>query len=297
MPPATNAPTGSIAGTVTNANERAAGERDRRRRRAHVGHVVQLLRAEADANGSYKITGVPEGDYPRLNFTFDGFDPVSRGPAMGDPPLKVLAGQTTTRSAVLRRDWASLRGGVAFGTIMTSTRTSGRRAARCDRPVAGTGWSLDNTGAAPFLILRLPQAVTVSDVRRRSEIHVRRRRRGFDPPSAGRTSTTTDANCNGTFVTARTMTFGSNAWGTLNEFTPLAGTASARCVRLTLQSSFIDGSDFRDLSEFGVYTAPLPRSQPPPTRRRPRCRPRPRSLRSRRPRCRGRRRRPRRSPR
>ncbi len=250
MPPAANTPTGSITGTVTNADTGGplAG--------AKVGLAgltagVFHFSAITDANGQYTITGVPEGDYPRLNFTDDGFDPVSR-------PLKVLGGQTTTRSAILRRDWASLNGGVAFGSNHSEYTDLGCGPAGALDQSLGTGWSSDNDGTNPVLVLRLPQAVTVRTFAVDPKYTC-----GDTPADATaqmlvETSTTSNSSCNTGFVTSRTIAFGSTAWGKLNEFTPGVGTANARCVRLTLQSSFIGGSDFRDLSEFSVYTAPAP---------------------------------------
>jgi hypothetical protein len=261
MPPPANAPTGTITGTVINA-ETGGPLANAKVGIAGLTSGTYNFSATTDTNGNYTITGVPEGNYRRLNFTFDGFDPVSRGRDgnVGDTvDLTVLGGRTTTRSAVLRRNWVSLRGNPPFisANHQEYTNLGCGPAGALDQSL-GTGWSSDNDGTNPVLTVKLPAttAITIGTF-------------GVDPNfTCGdgpldattqvqvQTSTTTNASCNTGFGSATTMTFSSGARGHLTEFAPQAGTASARCVRLTLTAS--GGGNFRDVSEFAVYSSPAP---------------------------------------
>ncbi len=268
-PPPANAPKGSITGTVTDADTHLPIAN------AKVGVAgltsgLYNFSATTDANGHYLITGVFEGSYPRLNFSADGYDATWRGPfgAAGpdDPRVLVLGGQTTSRSVVLRRNWVSLNGNPPYAeSNHTEYANLGCGPAEAIDQSLGTGWSSDipaNSVDDPFLIVKLPSSTALTLTSFAADPGAAC---GDDLENATAqlrvdTSMTTSSTCTtGSWVPARTMSFGAGAGGKLNEFNPDAGAVAARCVRLTLLRSVDEGTaSFRDLSEFGVYTTPPP---------------------------------------
>ncbi|WP_156027995.1 M36 family metallopeptidase [Candidatus Solirubrobacter pratensis] len=258
-PPAADAPRGTISGRVT-STETGAPLSGVKVGVSGLASGPDALGATTGGDGRYTISGVPEASYPRLEFVHGGYDTVVR-------PVRVLAGQTTARDAVLRRNWASASGGASVDSIHDEYTSYGCGPDKAIDQALATGWSSDNpaypsTGgnhADPVeAVIKLPQAVDVETF-------------GIDPKYTcgdepadstkhATVETSTQADCS-TMVPASDQTFTSDAWGKLNEFAPDAGAAGARCVRLRLLSSF--GADdaateFRDLSEFGVYSSPPP---------------------------------------
>ena len=277
LPPAPDAPRGTITGKVTNADDGAALSGVR------VGVAGLMsgpdrLTATTAADGTYAITGVPAASYPRLIFTRNGWDPISR-------PVQVYGGVTTARTAILRRDWASAKGlNNPNADILTNhgefANIGCGPAAALDQMEA-TGWSSNNpefpgaqNTAKPIMTVRLPQAVNVVSI-------------GMDPgntcmdgPTSGTDAATvflsTSTTCSTGGTIARQETFvPADDFGILQEFPPVAGGTNVRCVRLQLDSSFGSPATtrFRDFSELAIYTTtkptqptdPVPTPLPTPT--------------------------------
>jgi hypothetical protein len=122
----------------------------------------------SDANGEYKITGVPEGTWPKVVATVAGYEPASDA-------VTVVGGERVDFDPVLRRDWASASGGASIASF-----TGPDYGPACGPEGAidlsqGTGWgstTFGNDGAAgtdPDLIIpkevviELPQVITVTE--------------------------------------------------------------------------------------------------------------------------------------
>jgi extracellular elastinolytic metalloproteinase len=236
LPPAADGPKGAITGRVTNSlgGGPVAG--------VTVGLAgLSTYTATTDADGRYTIASVPEGTYLKVLAGGGGYDSQVTS-------LSVTGGVSITYSPVLRRNWASPRGGAAITASNGREYTEygcGPNAAVDQSP--GTGWSTDSN-AEKFLVVQLPSTIDVTQF-------------ALDPAeSCGDTPTSATAGYRvetspdgTTWTVARTGTFTSAARHTLNFVTPTAGALGVRYARLTLLSSQGAGAQFRDLAEFGVY--------------------------------------------
>jgi extracellular elastinolytic metalloproteinase len=249
-PPAADGPKGTISGRVTNAlgGGPLAG--------VTVGMAgLSTYSATTDADGRYTIAAVPEGTYVKVVAGGGGYDNQVTS-------LSVTGGTEITFNAVLRRNWASIKGGAAI------TDSNGGEYfeygcgpnAAVDQSLA-SGWSTDSTGEK-FLVVKLPSTIDVTQF-------------ALDPAETCgdsadnataqyRVETSPDGT---SWTVARTGTFGNAARHTLNFVDPTAGTAGVRYARLTLVTSQGANADYRDLSEFGVYgtSATLTPSEPETT--------------------------------
>lgn len=102
MPPPPG--TGRIGGTVTDRDGNPLA-----------GAVVRIpghseLSDTTDANGDYKITGVPRGTWPQVVASLAGYEPESDS-------VTVIAGQRVEYDPSLRRDWASASGGATIASF------------------------------------------------------------------------------------------------------------------------------------------------------------------------------------
>jgi hypothetical protein len=237
LPPAADGAKGTITGRVTNAlgGGPVAG--------VSVGLAgLSTYAATTDADGRYTIAAVPEGTYLKVLAGGGGYDSEVSS-------LSVTGGVSITYSPVLRRNWASVRGGA------TIAASNGREYMQygCGPNAAvdqslGTGWSTDSDGEK-YLIVQLPAAIDVTQF-------------AFDPAeSCGDTAVSATAGYRvetspdgSAWTVARTGTFTSAARHTLNFVAPTAGSSGVRYARLTLLSSQGGaGAPYRDLAEFGVY--------------------------------------------
>jgi hypothetical protein len=261
LPPAPDAPRGTIAGKVTNADD------GRPLDGVTVGiaglmNGLDALSTSTNADGTYTIEDVPEADYPRLIFLLDGWDPISR-------PVQVYGGVTTTRTAILRRNWASLKGLNDPATDITSnhkefTGLGCGPAAALDQSEA-TGWSSENPDFPdtaspddPYMTVRLPQAVNVVSIGLDAGNTCTDGLNDATSQATVRTSPNTTCAAGGTTL-ARQENFGSSDYGILKEFPPVAGAANVRCVRLILNTSRGGAATrYRDFSELGIYSTAKP---------------------------------------
>ncbi|HEY6886251.1 MAG TPA: M36 family metallopeptidase, partial [Solirubrobacter sp.] len=249
LPPAADAPRGTISGQVTNAIGGAGVSG------VTVGLAggVSSVSAVTGADGRYTIADVPAGAYLKVAAGGGGWEG-------GVTSLSVTGGTTLTYSPTVRRDWAASKGGA------TVKDSNGREYveygcgpnAALDQSQA-LGWSAA-AGSDKYLIVQLPAAVDVTSF-------------AIDPTetcgdSAAdatggyRVETSPDGTA---WTVARTGTFTSANRRTLNVLPPTAGATGVRYVRLTLLSSQGGASaSFRDLSEFAVYGTPTAATAPVP---------------------------------
>ncbi|MDP9241118.1 MAG: M36 family metallopeptidase, partial [Actinomycetota bacterium] len=256
LPPAPGTPRGSLTGSVV---DDATGAGISGALVVFGGHASGFnnYSAVTAADGSYTISNILPGTYPK----------VSAGGAGYDRQVATLsiASRIQIRDWELRRDWAAASGG---GTVTATNGDEyagfGCGAAQMIDQSQGQGWSTDRilTGTAvtpKWLIIKLPVAVDVSAI-------------GIDPSNTcgdgGSASTgpfTVETSTNGTTWTAAASgTFTPTDRGHLN--TPaLAGgsTAGVRYIRYTMKDSQVNqvgscpgpfsGCDFIDSVELEVF--------------------------------------------
>ena len=274
LPPAADAPRGTISGTLTDERTKS-GLADALVSVA--GHAsapcfLEYLADTTDASGRYSIPGVFYGTYQDVSATKPGFDPDVA-------PLRVRA-PVTTRNAALRRDWAASSGGASVAAF-TGPDFSGFGCGpgnAIDQSL-GNGWgstSVDSPGSftvtPKYVVVQLPQAVDVSTF-------------AIDPGAScgdAGSASTKDYRVE-TATTATLPAENSTAWRRaaqgsftaadrrrLNPVTPAPGTGSAvRFVRFTMINPQVPGDfattcaeggfsgcQFMDMSELEVYGAP-----------------------------------------
>ncbi len=167
MPPAPGSPTGSLSGTVSDAD---TGLPIRGAVVAFGGHDSGLpgaaLVSVTGADGSYFIPGIFTGHYSGVNAVGIGYDRVVSAVTVGQGPNHL--------SWQLTRDWASSAGG---GAIVDFTgpdfTTFGCGPSGAIDQSLGIGWGSttdtdagDETGnvTPKFVVVQLPQAVDLSSI-------------------------------------------------------------------------------------------------------------------------------------
>ena len=261
LPPAADAPRGSVAGRVTDgitglplAGVRVAP--------GGLDSGPGGFTATTGADGRYGLGGLPAGGYPKLVFGgAAGFDRTTM-------PVTVPAGGTALVDAVLRRNWAARAGGAS------AVRTNGNEYAEFGCGVTmvhdqapGTGWSADNptrgdnslvSGVDKHVVLALPQRIDID----RFGLHPGPAC-GDDPSAATRSYRieTSGTGPDGPWTVARDGTIASGDVGRTTEVAPAGGAQGVRFVRLTLIAAQDErpgrsGFGYIDFSELSVYGGP-----------------------------------------
>jgi hypothetical protein len=256
LPPAPGGPTGSVAGTITDADSGlpvngvdvgVGGFL----RNAPLG--FDPLVGTTDANGHYTVGSIPVGDYGKLAVVAGaGFDAV-------EFPATITDGGTVTHDAALRRDWAAFSGGAdVVGTNADTYDSYGCGAHALIDQTQGAGWSADNPlkpapdPSDPYVTIELPQAIDVT------KFLADPGNACGDGASAATKGYKIETSPDGTtWTVAKAGTFGSGAAGNLNEVLPTAGATGVKFVKLTLQSAQdesagLHGHDYVDFSELEV---------------------------------------------
>jgi hypothetical protein len=254
LPPAAGGAKGAISGAVTDAE---TGLPLSGVKVAFSGHATapgfpEFLAGTTGATGSFSVTGVPVGTYPKFSFEKPGFDRVVV------PDVAISQDTPAVRSAALQRDWASKAGGA------TVTQTEPSPESDCDANFlidqTAAGWETFQDGdptVGPSATVTLPATVNVD-------------RFLMDPSNtcgdgasastaAFRLETSTDGI---TFRVAKAGTFTAADRNRLNTVTPDGTSGRAvRFVRLTLLSAQnegpgFSGNSFVDFTELEVIGGP-----------------------------------------
>jgi hypothetical protein len=224
LPPAPDAPKGTLTGTVTDQDTGlpipgvvvAFG--------GHASGFSDDLAGTTDDNGTYEIQNIPFGDYPDVSASGAGYDTVVA-------PGKLTINQaSTTQDFQLRRDWASLGGG---GSIKEFTGPDfsdfGCGPTGAIDQSQGNGWGSvtnsagvdDGTTSPEHIVVQLPVAVDIS------EIQINPSNTCGDPGSSSVRGFTVETSTDGTnFTQVSTGVFYASARGHLNTITlsgPLTG--------------------------------------------------------------------------
>jgi hypothetical protein len=242
-PPPAGAPTGTLAGRITDADTGLPV----------FGVAVQVaaqpsMRDTTGPDGRYSLT-VPAATYPKVVVP-----PTSGYDGTVLTSVSVAGGQTTTRDVALRFDWAASRGGATVTDSETQPFAGCTSAQAIDQSL-GTGWSPPKS-PAPSAVIRLQAPITVS------EFAVDPGNTCGDDPSATTRGYRIETSANGSdWRLARTGEFTPADAHRLNSVKPdPAAAANVQFVRITLltsqgSASGSSGADFVDLSEFEIYGA------------------------------------------
>jgi hypothetical protein len=261
MPPAPGTPTGSLTGKVTDKDSGTPVAGAVVAFGGHASGFAGDFAAVSGADGSYTISGILAGTYPKVFSAGPGFDRVTA-------TLSIRSG-TNTANWPLRRDWAAISGGskvTAFNGPDFSDFGCGPD--RLFDQSQGAGWGSDvvfnpdGTMQPRFVIVKLPVTVSVS------EIQINPSNTCGDPGSSStgrfRVETSTDGV---TFKPAASGDFGIANRNRMNTVTlDPASTAGVQFVRYTMLSSQVDdsggtcpgpfgGCEFVDSVELAVYGA------------------------------------------
>ena len=264
-PPPAGTPTGSLIGTVTDAETGAPVQGAAVGFFGHASGFPGDLAAVSDATGHYTIDGIIPGTYPAVFARSDMYAEQQTSVSVGSHP--------TVLNWALHHDWAAQASGgsvAAFNGPDNSQFGCGP-----DRAIDVSlrqGWESDsdvgpdNTSRVPkFITVKLPRALNISAV-------------AVDPGAIcddGYTASTKgyrlETSVDGvTFTVASTGAFGADDRHRLNSVPLAAGsTAGINYVRFTMLSTQLpDGADcavtpyfgcfFMDLAELEVYGTVAP---------------------------------------
>jgi extracellular elastinolytic metalloproteinase len=265
MPPATNAPKGKVAGTVTSADTGLPlsgvkiGFGGLTTVTSPTPFPDRVPPTTSSASGRYSLTA-PAGKYGGLVYDRPGWDRVTAR------SLVVPANGTKTNNVTLRRDWASARGGGDVTQVSDDTGAPfGCGVDELIDQAQGVGWSPFNPASTdpgnphkglPTATIKLPQTIDIAAF-------------GLDPsqtcgddPTAQTKGYRIQTSADGVhFATAKQGSFTEDDGGRLNIVAPTANSRGVRYVRITLLSPQSadpgdSGADFIDFSELEVFGGP-----------------------------------------
>ncbi|MEP6814946.1 MAG: M36 family metallopeptidase, partial [Marmoricola sp.] len=261
-PPPAGTPTGSLTGKVTDTDSHGPAAGTTVAFGGHASGFPTDYAATTANDGSYTISGIFAGTYPKVFAGGQGYDREVR--------TLSIAARVNTADWVLRRDWSALGGGASVtGTNDDTGAPFGCGAAAMFDQSQGTGWSANRVvtggGVTPvFVIVKLPRPVDVTEI-------------AIDPTATcgdgGSASTgpySIETSPNGTtWTTASSATFTPADRGHFSSPALAPGSkAAVRYVRYTMKDSQVNqvgtcpgafsGCDFIDSRELEVYGIPTP---------------------------------------
>jgi hypothetical protein len=260
LPPAPGTPTGSLSGTVTDSE---AGTPVAGAVVAFGGHASGFggdYSAVTAANGTYTISGIFAGTYPKVFSRGPGYETVVRTVS--------VANGTNTANWQLRRDWAALAGGATMvGTNDDTGADFGCGAAAMFDMSQTNGWSAHvvpaGAGIEPrWVIVKLPIPVDIT------ELTINPSNTCGDAGSASTSKFTLESSVDGTtWQAAASGDFGV-ADRKANVVPLAAGTGDGvQYLRYTMLSTQVEdlggtcpgnfsGCDWIDSTELAVYGTP-----------------------------------------
>jgi extracellular elastinolytic metalloproteinase len=263
-PPADNAPTGSLTGTVTDSQSGlpVAGVTITVARQG--GGRVNNPSATTGPDGTYSIPNLVVGTYPKVAVASGGFDPIQ-------VPVTITAG-TTVQNFSVRRDWAAATGGASVAAFDGPDFTPfgcGPGAAIDQSQAAGWGSTADLVGGLPgpatpkSITIHLPTAVDIATV------SVNPSAICGDGGSASTGDYTVEVSTDGSvFTQVAAGLFTPANRGQMNDVTLSGATAAITDVRFTMVTPQVfqvgtcpgafSGCDFTDMTEIAVYGTAAP---------------------------------------
>ncbi|BFU46037.1 M36 family metallopeptidase [Krasilnikovia sp. MM14-A1004] len=158
MPPAANTPKGSVTGKVTDADTGAAVAGATVGFGGHVTGFANNYVATTAADGTYTISDVLPGTYPKVFTKGAGYDTVSK-------TVTVLSRANSVDWQV-RRDWAAVAGGSSVVDFTGPDYTPfGCGPSQLFDQSYGSGWGSDVTDADGYhVVLKLPRKVDIGEL-------------------------------------------------------------------------------------------------------------------------------------
>ncbi len=260
MPPPAGTPTGSLSGTVADADSGDPVEGAAVAFGGHNSGFAGDLSAVTDADGEYTIEGIFPGTYPKVFAGGPGFDRVTR-------TVSVSSGANSVDWEV-RRDWAASSGGGEITDFNGPDFTEfGCGPGGMIDQSQGSGWGSDVVGGTNggnieprFVVVKLPVAVDIS------ELAINPSATCGDGGSAAAGDFTVETSTDGTAWTeAAAGHFGLSARNKMNTVALADGSGSGvQFVRYTISGSQVvdsggtcpgafSGCDFVDSVELAVY--------------------------------------------
>jgi len=263
-PPADNAPTGSLTGTVTDSQsgQPVAGVTITVARQG--GGRVNNPSATTGADGTYTINNLVVGTYPKVAVASGGFDPIQ-------VPVTITTG-TTTQNFTVVRDWAASSGGASITAFDGPDYTPfgcGPGGAIDQSQAAGWGSDADLVGGLPgpntpkSITIHLPTAVDIATV------SVNPSAICGDGGSASTGDYKVEVSTDGSaFTQVASGTFTPANRGQMNDVTLSGATSAITDVRFTMVTPQVfqlgtcpgafSGCDFMDMTEIAVYGTAAP---------------------------------------
>jgi extracellular elastinolytic metalloproteinase len=255
LPPNPDSPRGSLSGTVTDqdSGRPAAGVTV-----AFGGHASGFAgdyAAVTAANGTYTISGIIPGTYPKVYAQGAGYDPNSIA------AISIRSGNVNRKDWAVRRDWAAASGGASIVSATGPDYTS----SGCG-PVGlidqsqGSGWGSDIAPNGQNSVIKLPVAVNIG------QLVINPSGTCGDDASAGTGDFRVETSADGA-----TWTVAASGRFPLNTVTPqtvpvTAGGTNVGYVRFTMINSqaqaaglcpaAISGCTFLDSTELALYGSP-----------------------------------------
>jgi extracellular elastinolytic metalloproteinase len=156
-PPPANTPRGSLTGTVHDLDSGAPVNGATIGFGGHTSGFAGDYVATSAADGSYTIEGIIPGTYPKVFARGAGYDAQSR-------TVSVASG-TTTLDWQVRRDWAASGGGASVVSATGPDYTAyGCGPIQLLDQSQSTGWGSDVAAAGQNVVVKLPLAVTISEL-------------------------------------------------------------------------------------------------------------------------------------
>ena len=262
-PPGPGAPTGTIAGTLTDATSGlpVAGQKVGVGGHATDPAFVDALVTTSAADGTFALT-VPAGTYRNVTIAGGGFNTVQA------ETVVVTAGGTVRLDATIRRDWAAPGSGASLTANDESFAFIGCGSDKLVDQSSVAGWSAYTADAEPLDFLPPnphpgePPSVTI-ELSRPIEITTFLMDPGptcgDDPTSMTRRYRVETSADGATFAVAKEGTFHASDANRLNTVKPDANASGVKFVRLTLLEPFkpfSTGSLFIDFSELEIIGGP-----------------------------------------
>lgn len=261
MPPGPNTPKGSLTGKVADSVTGAPLTGALVLFGGHASGFPGDYSATTAADGTYRISGILAGTYPKVVATSPGYDHQ-------ETTITITAG-TTRRDFALQRDWAASSGGATVAAFDGPDFSPDCGPDFAINQSLGSGWGstsdlvagLPGPDTPKSVTIALPKAITVS------QIAVDPNATCGDGGSAATADFRVETSPDGTtWTVAASGVFGVADRGRLNPLTPAAGSETGvRFVRFTMirpQLFIIDGGvcpgafsgcDFMDMSEIEVF--------------------------------------------
>jgi extracellular elastinolytic metalloproteinase len=261
MPPAPNTPKGSLTGKVSDADSGAPVAGAVVAFGGHNSGFAGDYAATTDASGTYTISGILPGTYPKVFARGAGFDPIVQTVSVG--------ARATTVNWSLRRDWAAASGGGSIGAFTPPDYSPfGCGPANLIDQSQGSGWGSDapdNPAPSPqpkSAVINLPTAVTIA------ELQVNPSATCGDSGSASTGDYKVETSTNGTTWTVAAAGHFTPADRKMTTVPLAAGSGTGvKFIRYTMISTQVrdvggtcpgafSGCDFMDSTELAVYGRP-----------------------------------------